>query len=69
MGVIGRPSYHPGVMLKLYVYGYLHRVPSSRRLERECQRNLEMIWLNAPTARAALGGPLGRKQVAKVPAL
>jgi len=33
----GRPSYHPGTMLKLYIYGYLNRVPSSRRLERECQ--------------------------------
>jgi transposase len=41
----GRPSYHPGIMLKLYIYGYLNRVPSSRRLERECQRNIEMIWL------------------------
>ena len=41
----GRPSYHPGTMLKLYIYGYLNRVPSSRRLERECQRNIEMIWL------------------------
>ena len=34
----GRPGYHPGMMLKLYIYGYLNRVPSSRRLERECQR-------------------------------
>src|ERR1700704_4415192 len=41
----GRPGYHPGMMLKLYIYGYLNRVPSSRRLERECQRNIEMIWL------------------------
>ena len=41
----GRPGYHPCVMLKLYIYGYLNRVPSSRRLERECQRNIEMIWL------------------------
>ena len=46
----GRPSYHPGVMLKLYVYGYLNRVPSSRRLERECQRNIEMIWLTRQLA-------------------
>ena len=46
----GRPSYHPGVMLKLYVYGYLNRVPSSRRLERECQRNIEMIWLTGQLA-------------------
>ena len=46
----GRPSYHPGGMLKLYIYGYLNRVPSSRRLERECQRNIEMIWLTGQLA-------------------
>src|SRR5580692_10217146 len=46
----GRPRYHPGVMLKLYIYGYLNRVPSSRRLERECQRNIEMIWLTGQLA-------------------
>lgn len=39
----GRPSYHPAVMLKLYVYGYLNRIPSSRRLEREAQRNIELV--------------------------
>jgi transposase len=47
---IGRPSYHPGMMLKLYIYGYLNRVPSSRRLERECQRNIEVIWLTGHLA-------------------
>ena len=41
----GRPAYHPAVMLKIYVYGYLNRVQSSRRLERECQRNVEAMWL------------------------
>ena len=41
----GRPGYHPATMLKIYVYGYLNRIPSSRRLERECQRNIELIWL------------------------
>lgn len=41
----GRPSYHPSVMLKLYLYGYLNRIQSSRRLERECQRNVELMWL------------------------
>lgn len=46
----GRPSYHPSTMLKLYVYGYLNRIPSSRRLERECQRNIEMIWLTGQLA-------------------
>ncbi|CAB3883215.1 IS1182 family transposase ISBusp4 [Achromobacter aegrifaciens] len=41
----GRPSYHPAVLLKIYIYGYLNRVQSSRRLERECQRNVELMWL------------------------
>ncbi len=41
----GRPSYHPSVLLKLSIYGYLNRVQSSRRLEREAGRNLEVIWL------------------------
>lgn len=41
----GRPGYHPAVLLKLYVYGYLNRIPSSRRLEREAQRNVELMWL------------------------
>ena len=41
----GRPSYHPAILLKLYVYGYLNRVSSSRRLEREAGRNMEVIWL------------------------
>ena len=43
--VTGRPGYHPATLLKIYIYGYLNRVPSSRRLERESQRNLELIWL------------------------
>lgn len=41
----GRPAYHPAVLLKLYIYGYLNRIPSSRRLEREAQRNVELMWL------------------------
>ena len=41
----GRPAYHPSPMLKLYIYGYLNRVQSSRRLEREAGRNLEVMWL------------------------
>ena len=41
----GRPSYHPGVLLKIYVYGYLNRIQSSRRLESETRRNVEMMWL------------------------
>jgi transposase len=43
----GRPSYHPSVLLKIYIYGYLNRIQSSRRLEREAQRNLELMWLSA----------------------
>jgi transposase len=43
--VTGRPSYHPSVLLKLYIYGYLNRVQSSRRLEREASRNVEVMWL------------------------
>jgi len=42
---MGRPPYHPGDMLKLYLYGYLNRIRSSRRLEKESTRNLEVIWL------------------------
>ena len=41
----GRPAYHPGVMLKLFIYGYLNRVQSARRLEREAGRNVELMWL------------------------
>jgi transposase len=41
----GRPAYHPSPMLKLYIYGYINRVQSSRRLEREAGRNLQVMWL------------------------
>lgn len=41
----GRPGYHPSTLLKIYIYGYLNQVQSSRRLERECQRNIELVWL------------------------
>jgi transposase len=41
----GRPAYHPAVLLKLLVYGYLNRIRSSRCLEKECHRNLEVMWL------------------------
>src|SRR5207247_5322917 len=46
----GRPSYHPSVLLKLYIYGYLNRVQSSRRLEREAIRNVEVMWLTGRLA-------------------
>jgi transposase len=48
--VTGRPAYHPAVLLKIYIYGYLNRVASSRRLERECQRNVELMWLTGRLA-------------------
>ena len=41
----GRPAYHPKDLLKLYIYGYLNRIRSSRLLEKECQRNIEVMWL------------------------
>ena len=43
--VTGRPSYHPATLLKIYLYGYLNRIQSSRRLERETRRNIELMWL------------------------
>jgi transposase len=46
----GRPGYHPGVLLKIYVYGYINQVQSSRRLEREAQRNVEVMWLTGRLA-------------------
>jgi transposase len=46
----GRPAYHPSVLLKLYIYGYLNRIQSSRRLEREAQRNVELMWLTGRLA-------------------
>jgi transposase len=48
--ITGRPSYHPSVLLKLYIYGYLHRVQSSRRVEREAGRNVEVMWLTGRLA-------------------
>jgi transposase len=48
--VTGRPGYHPAVLLKLYIYGYLNRIASSRRLEREAQRNVELMWLTGRLA-------------------
>jgi transposase len=46
----GRPGYHPKMMLKLYAYGYMNRVQSSRRLEREARRNIELMWLTGRLA-------------------
>src|SRR5215204_3575245 len=67
----GRPAYHPATLLKIYVYGYLNRVQSSRRLERECQRNIELRVLCrtalgcslhvAVTGQAMVGPPRGKR--------
>lgn len=46
----GRPAYHPSVLLKIYIYGYLNRIQSSRRLEREAGRNIELMWLTGHLA-------------------
>jgi transposase len=46
----GRPAYHPATLLRIYIYGYLNRIQSSRRLERESQRNVELIWLTGRLA-------------------
>jgi len=46
----GRPAYHPAILLKIYIYGYLNRIASSRRLEREAQRNVELMWLTGRLA-------------------
>jgi len=46
----GRPGYHPALLLKIYIYGYLNRIQSSRRLEREAQRNVELMWLTGRLA-------------------
>src|SRR5213082_4123309 len=48
--VTGRPAYRPSTLLKIYLYGYLNRVQSSRRLEREAQRNIELMWLTGRLA-------------------
>ena len=44
-GENGRPAYHPGDLLKLFIYGYMNKIRSSRRLEKECKRNIEVMWL------------------------
>jgi transposase len=67
----GRAAYHPATLLKIYVYGYLNRIQSSRRLERETQRNIELMWLTGrlmpgrgchmnwvPAERESKGSPL-----------
>jgi Transposase DDE domain/Transposase domain (DUF772) len=48
--ITGRPSYHPGLLLKIYVYGYINQIALTRKLEREAQRNVEMMWLTGRLA-------------------
>jgi len=53
----GRPGYHPTTLLKIYLYGYLNRIQSSRRLEREANRNVELMWLSVVTGKLARSPP------------
>jgi transposase len=53
----GRPSYHPVPLLKIYLYGYLNRVQSSRRLERKTQHNIEVMWLTGRSMPDFRGSP------------
>ncbi|AGZ37968.1 hypothetical protein PVLB_26157 (plasmid) [Pseudomonas sp. VLB120] len=46
----GRPAYHPAILLKIYIYGYLNRIQSSCRLERDAERNVELMWLTGRLA-------------------
>jgi transposase len=68
----GRPAYHPSPMLKLYIYGYLNRVQSSRRLEREAGRNVEVMWLTgritkpSPTSARTMAPQYDRKTVVEI---
>ena len=70
----GRPGYHPSVLLKLFIYGYLNRVPSSRALEREAGRNIEVMWLTGrlvPTTRRSpiFGATMVRRSGGPAPSL
>ena len=60
----GRPAYHPAALLKIYIYGYLNRIQSSRRLEREAQRNLELIWLTGHLAPDSRPSPTSARTTA-----
>ena len=55
----GRPAYHPADLLKIYIYGYLDRIQSSRGLEREAQRNVELMWLTGPGCATTNGDMAG----------
>ena len=61
----GRPAYHPSTLLKIYLYGYLNRVQSSRRLEREAQRNIELMWLTGRLAPDSRRLPISARTMAR----
>ena len=63
----GRPGYDPAMMLKLYVYGYQHQLASSRKLEREAGRNIELMWLTGKLAPNFLGWHFGVQPPARSP--
>ncbi len=63
----GRPAYHPATLLKIYIYGYLNRIPSSRRLEREAGRDLELMWLQVGIADASRPAPARSPPVCRMP--
>ncbi len=65
----GRPGYHPAVLLKIYIYGYLNRIQSSRRLEREAQRNVELMWLTGRLAPTSRPSPTSAATTAKASAM
>ena len=60
----GRPAYHPATMLKIYVYGYVNQIQSSRRLERETARNVEMMWLTGRLTRISRRSPIFARTMA-----
>src|SRR5947207_13017475 len=57
----GWPDYHPSTLLKIYLYGYLNRVQSSRRLERATQRNIELMWLTVASCRISRPLPISAR--------
>jgi transposase len=65
----GRPAYHPAVLLKIYIYGYLNRIQSSRRLEREAQRNVELMWLTGAWRRTSRPSPTSATTTARASAM
>src|SRR5881397_1919148 len=65
----GRPAYHPSTLLKIYLYGYLNRIQSSRRLEREAQRNIELMWLTGRLAPDSRRLPTSARTMAAIRAV